>query len=158
ASCAKVYAYLNAQAKKISTYATNPLWQVVDGPFRLQAFTPDGHFTLVPNKAYSGAPKPSLDQIRFVPFTSEAAGDNSLRSGNALSVGYVPNSVLKPKTSNAPPGTSPLPGYVLDAVAPWGFSYILINFNNPAVGPILRQLYVRQALQSVVDQDVYIAK
>jgi len=32
-----------------------------------------------------------------------------------------------------------------------------INFNNPAVGPMFRQLYVRAALQSLIDQKHYIS-
>ena len=32
AKCKAVYTYMTAQSKDSSTYATNPLWQVVDGP------------------------------------------------------------------------------------------------------------------------------
>jgi peptide/nickel transport system substrate-binding protein len=38
---------------------------------------------------------------------------------------------------------------------PWflyGFNYFPINYTNPTVGPIFKQLYFRQALQSIVDQ------
>ncbi len=157
-SCAQVYQYLNGQAKLTSQYATDPLWQIVDGPFKLRSFSPDGSFTLVPNPDYSGSPKPSLAQVQFLPFTSVTAEYNSLLSGQSLSIGYVPSNVLKPKPISAPTGPNPLQGYTLDPVLPWGFSYLLINFNNPVVGPLFRQLYVRQALQSVVDQQIYIQK
>ena len=158
AACPKVYTYLNGRAKTTATYASDPLWQVVDGPFKLKAFSAGGDFTLVRNPSYSGSPKPNLDEVKFLPFTSETAEYNTLQSGGSLSVGYVPTDVLKAKASNATPGPSPLPGYTLDPVQPWGFSYILINFNNPTVGPVFRQLYLRQALQSVVDQNVDIDK
>jgi peptide/nickel transport system substrate-binding protein len=35
----------------------------------------------------------------------------------------------------------------------YGINYFPLNFNNPTVGPIFKQLYFRQALQSVVDQN-----
>ena len=34
----KIFDYLTTQAKSLSTYATNPLWQVVDGPYKLSAY------------------------------------------------------------------------------------------------------------------------
>ena len=37
-SCAAVYNFLTGEAKKLSTYDSNPLWQVVDGPFKLTHF------------------------------------------------------------------------------------------------------------------------
>ena len=51
AACAAVYTFLSKQAgydpanpkapnNSLSTYATNPLWQVVDGPFHLTPSTP----------------------------------------------------------------------------------------------------------------------
>ena len=52
---AKIFTYLTSQAKSLSTYATNPLWQVVDGPYKLSAYnTTSGAFTMVPNTTYGG--------------------------------------------------------------------------------------------------------
>ena len=31
----QVLSYLESQAKDLKTYATNPLWQTVDGPWKL---------------------------------------------------------------------------------------------------------------------------
>jgi peptide/nickel transport system substrate-binding protein len=39
---------------------------------------------------------------------------------------------------------------------PFGFDYFEPNFNNPTLGPILRQLYFRQAFQHLVDQPGWI--
>ena len=158
ASCKAVYNYLNGQAKKSSDYAASPLWKVVDGPFELKSFEPSGRFTMVPNRAYSGAVKPKLAELQFLPFTSESAEYNSLRSGTAISVGYAPSDILRPKKVTAKTGPNPVSDYTMDPVIPWGFSYLLINFNNPAVGPLFRQLYIRQAMQRVVDQNLYIEK
>ena len=52
------------------TYATNPLWQVVDGPWKLKAFNADGQITFVPNPSYSGPIKPTLKSFTELPYTS----------------------------------------------------------------------------------------
>jgi len=38
ANATKIYNYLAAQSKSVGTYATNPLWQTVDGPYKLTSF------------------------------------------------------------------------------------------------------------------------
>ena len=47
-------------------------------------------------------------------------------------------------------------GYRLSAFYPYGFDYFEPNFNNPVVGPVLRQLYFRQAFQHLVNQTGWI--
>ncbi|HXY42680.1 MAG TPA: hypothetical protein VEH29_00695, partial [Acidimicrobiales bacterium] len=45
----------------LDTYATNPLWQVVDGPWRLSSFdVSSGESTFVPNRQYSGPQRPVI--------------------------------------------------------------------------------------------------
>jgi peptide/nickel transport system substrate-binding protein len=51
--CAKVYSYLDSQSKALASYATSPLWSIVDGPWKLSSFNADGNSTFVPNKSYS---------------------------------------------------------------------------------------------------------
>ena len=48
-SCAAVYTYLDAQSKKISSYAGSPLWSVVNGPWKLKTIDTNGKVTFVPN-------------------------------------------------------------------------------------------------------------
>lgn len=142
-----VYKYLNAESEQLSTYATNPLWQVVDGPWKLKSFNADGHLSFVPNPGYSGAPKARLASFVEVPFTSTAAEFSDLASGHSgISVGYLPLHDL--------PAQSQLTaaGYRLVRAASYAINFIQINFDNPTVGPLFRQLYVRQALQRVMDQ------
>jgi peptide/nickel transport system substrate-binding protein len=67
ADCAAVFKYLDAQNKDLSTYASNPLWQIVDGPWHLTAFNADGHLTMQPNKDYSGPDKPTLANFQEAP-------------------------------------------------------------------------------------------
>ena len=55
ATMTSIFKYLTAQAKSVSTYTTNPLWQIVDGPYKLSQYnTTTGAFTMVPNKTYGG--------------------------------------------------------------------------------------------------------
>ena len=156
----EVYNFLNNQARAPSTYASSPIWSVVDGPWRLASLTTDGRATFVPNKAYSGLDKPHLAQFVELPFTSAEAEFSVLRAGPAsggagspgdqISVGYVPDSDLpESRTIRAQ-------GYQLINWFPFQFDYFEPNFNNPKVGPILRQLYFRQAFQHLVDQGGWI--
>jgi peptide/nickel transport system substrate-binding protein len=152
--CDAVYQYLFNKSKNLSTYASDPVWQVVDGPWRLKAFTSDGNLDMVPNPSYSGPVKPKLADFKELPFTSDQAEYNVLRGGNTINVGSVPIVDLPQRsvTSNsALPATSPIP-YTLAPNYVWGWSYALINYGNPTFGPAFRQLYVRQALQMTIDQ------
>lgn len=151
-SCPKVHAYLTAQADDLASYATNPLWQVVDGPWRLDSFDASGNVRMVPNETYSGPVQPALDAIEFVPFTSEEAQFNVLRAGGDLSVGYVPTAMAPRAGDGFVPADNPLDGYEIVPRYTWGFNYLVLNQQSPTVGPLFRQQYFRQALQASVDQ------
>ena len=151
--CKAVYTFLTAQSKQAASYASSPLWSVVDGPWKLSSFSTSGHVTMVPNKTYSGPAKPKLSELSFVPFTSDSAEYTALKTGQ-VDVGYIPTQDLPQKPANsALPATNPLgSGYQLQPFFNYGIQYAQPNFNNPQVGFLVRQLYIRQALQSVVDQ------
>jgi peptide/nickel transport system substrate-binding protein len=153
AKCKAVYTFLTAQSKIASTYATSPLWSVVDGPWKLSSFNTNGNVTIVPNKAYSGQPRPRLSALKFVPYTSDTAEYTALKTGS-IDVGYIPTQDLaqKPANSSLPP-TNPLgSSYYLEPFFNYGIQYAQPNFNNPTVGPMVRQLYIRQALQYAENQ------
>src|SRR5260370_708939 len=80
--CPAVYEYLNAQATNLHSYVGSPLWSIVDGPWKLSAFSADGHLTFVPNKSYSGPMKPKLAAFQEMPF-------GPLRGYGTLTVGPV---------------------------------------------------------------------
>ena len=155
-----VYEFLNAQAKDLSGYATSPIWSIVDGPWKLSQLSQDGQATFVPNTKYDGPNKPRLSKFVELPFTSETAEFSVLETGSAkggatgsepqISVGYVPDT----NVPQAPALKSD--GYRLRAFYPYGFDYFEPNFNNPSVGPILKQLYFRQAFEHLVDQSGWI--
>lgn len=154
-ACPAVYKYLLSQAKTPTSYPSNPLWQIVDGPWELSSFGTDGSFTLVPNTHYSGPPA-HLAQVKFETFTSETSEYNVLRSGGQLDVGFLPPTDAAPKPANAATGPNPVPNFTIVPTAYWGAIGVPINLNNPKVGPIFRQTYVRQAMQLVVNQPAYI--
>ncbi len=146
-----VLSFLQSQAKNLKTYATNPLWQTVYGPWKLTGYTLTGKVTFVPNKNYSGPAKPKLAQFVEVPFTSFDAEYDALRAGD-LTVGDIPANDIDTI------GEIESLGY---NVAPWevyGFNSLFINFNNPTLGPAFRQLYIRQALQYLINQPLQISK
>jgi len=162
--CTAVYRYLDAQSRQLATYASAPIWSIVDGPWKLSAFSADGHATFVPNPKYSGPVKPTLSKFEEVPFTSETAEYNALRSpsasGQKIDVGYLPlaDAPAKPAGSSPPnPGGNPLPGYTLRPLYIWRINYFVMNFqSSTGNGPVIRQLYFRQALASLLNQEAVI--
>lgn len=82
ANAKAIYDFLAAQSKDQSTYASNPLWQVVDGPYKLTSFnnTTDA-FGLAPNPAYNGPHATKVSTIQSVPWTRP----NGTRSSPATS-------------------------------------------------------------------------
>ncbi len=154
AKCKKVYTFLTAQSKQAATYASSKLWSVVDGPWKLSTYSTTGNVSMVPNTAYSGSPKPSISVLKFLPYTDDTTEYTALKTGQ-LDVGYIPPQDLAPRTGSSPlPATNPLASqnYNLQPFYSFGIYYAQPNFNNPSVGFMSRQLYMRQALQSVMDQ------
>ena len=141
-----VFNYLLSQAHSVNTYSSNPLWQVVDGPFRLKSYSTRGDIDLVPNPHYSGTPKPQLKELVERPFTSLTAEFDALLANTGLTTGIVPSE----DTSQIP--ALKAEGYTVFNTPSYGFNYIVINFNSPNAGYLFRQLYIRQALQHLVNQ------
>ncbi len=156
AKCKAVWTYLNSQNKDTSTYATNPLWQVVDGPYKLTSYNVDGDYTFVPNTKYSGSPKASVG-LKFVEVTSDTAEYTGLKTG-AYSQGDIPSTDLSPAVGTTflpatnPLTTTPNGGYNLEPEYAFVIGYSYINYNNPVYGPVFSQLYFRQALAMLDDQ------
>ena len=151
AGATAVYTYLDSLSKNISTYTTNPLWSVVDGPWKLSSFSSQGKAVFVPNPTYSGPIKPTISQFVELPFTTDTAEYNVLRTGQGIDYGYIPTADAAQK------GLLASTGYTFNPWILFSFNYWVINFNNPTVGPIFKQPYVRQALQNLINQPQWIA-
>ena len=160
-ACTAVYNYLNGQSKKSTTF-TSALWQnAISGPWKLTNFDNLGDVTFVPNKKYSGPQKAQIQTVKEVPFTSTTAEQNALRSGT-ITMGYVDNGVLTANGTVKKPGANWAPiaaNYNLEVGPPWSVNYAALNLNPLSKQAVfLKQLYIRQALQSTVDQKTMINK
>jgi peptide/nickel transport system substrate-binding protein len=151
ADAKKIYDYLAAASKSESTYATNPLWQVVDGPYKLTAFSAaSGGFTMAPNPAYGGPHATAESSYQVVPFTSDQAEYDAIASGS-IDVGYVP-------LANVPKASSLASSYNEFGYPGFGFNYVSYNFLDTTgdFNNIIDKLYVRQALAHLEDEAGYI--
>jgi peptide/nickel transport system substrate-binding protein len=151
AGAKSVFNYISTEAKSPTTYDTNPMWQIVDGPFKLKTFETTGYTVFVPNTKYSGAVKASYSELTLQPFTTDAAEFNALKAGS-VDYGYTP-----PEDSSQIPVIASQ-GYKSSPWIGWGINYFPMNMNNPTVGPIFKQLYFRQAFQEEVNQPVDVKK
>jgi len=155
-----VYAFLDKQSKDLGSWATSPLWSVVDGPMKVSAFNTDGQTTLVPNASWSGTPKVSISKLVELPYTSEAAIYNSIRSGgpSAVTIAGIPSQYAPQLSALA------AQGYDVNKAASYSFNYFPLNLNSnaptsPGGQPIrfvFQQTYFRNALQHLIDQQGWI--
>jgi peptide/nickel transport system substrate-binding protein len=143
--------FLLAQNKDLSTYATNPLWQVVDGPWKLTSYaSATGDATYVRNLRYSGPATGSLHAIKIDSYTSDGAEFNQLLSASGVDFGYVPfNDAAQVSRVTGD-------GYTVQAWPAWGINYVFMNYAAPQAGALFQQLYLRQAMQHLINEPGYI--
>jgi peptide/nickel transport system substrate-binding protein len=156
ADCAAVFKYLNGVSSDTSTWATSPLWRIVDGPWKLTSYNTQGVLTFSYNRRYSlPVPKDHVTVFQEIPFTSEEAEFNQLQAGGSspIDVGYLPTVDAPVPAPGMEIGQNPVNGYRMQPVYTWGLSYMPFNFNpaDPQVA-IFRQRYFRRALQLLVNQ------
>ncbi|QTV79587.1 hypothetical protein KAE78_12180 [Microbacterium sp. NIBRBAC000506063] len=149
-----IYAYLNGASQVQETFATNPLWQVVNGPFRISSFDPaTGSHTLVPNEHYTGPNAAAVDTLSFKAFTSADAILNQLRGGELTVALLDPSQVGQlPELERA--------GYHYYGLPSNGqVNSLFLNFKNTTnnFDKLVGQHYFREVLQRLVDQPGYIA-
>ncbi len=144
--------FLLGQNKDTSTYATNPLWQVVDGPWKLSSYAPStGDATYVRNLKFSGPATGSLHAVTIDSYTSDAAEFDQLLSATGIDDGYVP-------FDDAAQGARVKgDGYTVQAWPAWGINYIFMNYASPQSGALFTQLYLREAMQRLINQAGYIS-
>jgi peptide/nickel transport system substrate-binding protein len=155
ANAKKIYDFLAAQSKSTKTYASNPLWQVVDGPYKLTSFNNTTNaFSMDPNSAYSGptvAGGPSkMSKLQAVPFTSDTAEFNAVKSGS-VDWGYIP-------LEDLPQLSSVKSKYNVFGYPAFGFEYVTYNFKDKTghFNSIIKQLYIRQVMAHLQDEAGYI--
>lgn len=143
----KIFDFLTAQSKDLKTYASNPLWQVVDGPYKLTSFdTTSNDWSMVPNKTYGGPEGKVVSPVQTTFYASAQAEFNALKSG-ASTVGYVP-------MANVPQAGSLKSKYNVFGSPSLGYHAIFYNFKDTTghFDKIIGQLYIRQALAELNSQ------
>ena len=108
--------------------------------------------------SYTGPVRPTLGRFVERSFPSGQAEFAALEAGT-LSVGYLPSADVTGATTvpgRAGPNNPCLTGYTLAPLYTFSVNYALYNFHSTGdggtAGWIIDQLYVRQAIQSLVDQ------
>ena len=152
ANAKAIYDFLAKQSGSTGTYATNPLWQVVDGPYKLTQFNnTTGGYTLTPNPTYGGPHSAKWPAVQAIPYTSDTAEFNAVLS-HSVDLGYMPlNDVPQMAKVKAA-------GYHVFGYPGWGFAYANYNFADKTgnFNNIIKQLYIRQALAHLEDEVGYI--
>jgi peptide/nickel transport system substrate-binding protein len=151
ANATKIYNFLSAQSKSVATYATNPLWQVVDGAYKLTSFnTTTGAFSMAYNTAYDGPHVSKVSNWESVPFTSDTAEFNAVKAGT-LDVGYVP-------LTDVPQVSSVKSSYDVFGYPDFGFSYVAYNFKDTTgdFNNLIDKLYIRQAIAHLENEAGYV--
>jgi len=152
ANAKAIYDYLVKQSKSLATYASSPLWQVVDGPYKIKTYnTQTGATNFVANTAYTGEGKPTISELDLMSYTSPTAEFNDLQTGK-LDFGYV-------KSDNWPQlNRLKSKGLVVYGLPDFGFGYMYFNFKDKTGGfnNAISQLYVRQAFAHLQNEPAII--
>jgi peptide/nickel transport system substrate-binding protein len=150
AGAEKVYNFLYAQSSELATYSTNPIWKTVDGPWVISSFDPvTYHAVFRANKKYTGPDRPHLDGYQIYSFSSDVAELDALRSGR-ITFGWLPISDARAARTFEAMGFTFKPWYAIDN------EVMEFGYTSKQWGPLVRQLYIRQALQHLVNQQLYI--
>lgn len=148
----RVFQFLFKQSERLQTYATNPLWRAVDGPWTLSAYDAVTHAaSFSANVRYRGPTPPKIAGYKLESFTTGTAEQDALRSGE-VTFGYLSPSALSEVSYFKSHGFS---------VRPWRLFYneaIEFGYTSPRWGALVKQLYVRQALQHLVNEKLYISR
>ena len=143
----KIYDYLNKIGSQVGDF-TNPLWKVSDGPFTLSSFNvTNSSYVLAPYAGYGGSPKApaTVDVNTYTSFTAEL---NEMKAGGLdIMLGFDPSQI---------PQMTSLKAQGIDAYGgpSWGWFAAYVNFKDKTndFGKVISQLYVRQALESLINQ------
>jgi peptide/nickel transport system substrate-binding protein len=152
ANAKAIYDFLAKASGSTGTYATNPLWQVVNGPYRLTAFNnTTGAYTMAPNPSYDGPKSKVVPTLQAVPYTSDTSEFNAVLS-KSVDIGYIPQTDV-PQISRVKSS-----GYHVFGYPDWGFDYVNYNFADKTgdFNNVINQLYVRQALAHLEDEAGYV--
>ncbi len=128
---------------------TNPVYNVVDGPYKFYKMVPQDYWEFVPNTAYDGH-MATIKHLTYQYFATAAAEFAALKKGT-VSAGLISSYNLPEKN---------IPGFKFEVPPPpFAINYIAINLSPAApggVGLALQDLKVRQALQLGINEKAFI--
>ena len=106
---------------------------------------------MAPNPKYGGPKSAIVPTLQAVPYTSDTAEFNAVLS-HSIDLGYMPLNDV-PQMSAVKTA-----GYHVFGYPGWGFAYANYNFADKTgdFNNIINQLYIRQALAHLEDQEGYI--
>jgi peptide/nickel transport system substrate-binding protein len=153
ADAKKIYDYLNKEGASVATFATNPLWKVVSGPFKLQSFSAtNSSYVLTPNPNYGGSPKSTANAIDVNTYTDFTSELNAVKSGSLdIMVGLDPSQLPQAPSLKTQ-------GIYVYGGPGWGWFGGQYNFHDTTnhFDKIVAQLYFRQAMAYLTDQPAII--
>ena len=136
-----------------SQFATNPLWKVVDGGFKLQSFnTTNDSFTMVPNKSYGLSPKPNFT------FTDNTYTDSTALL-DAMESGAVEIGQIDPATQLGSIPTLTRDGFSVFGAPQWGWWGPFLNFKDKTnhFNKVIAQPYIRGVFANLVNENALVA-
>ena len=152
AGAKQVFTFLLKQAKDLGTYASNPLWKTVDGPFVISAYNSVTHEAqFAANPHYTGPTKPHIAAYRLYKFTTGTEELDALRSGT-LTFGFIPFDSLKEISYFKSHG------FTIKAWPVYYDEVIELGYTSKTWGALAKQLYIRQALQHLITENLYIKR
>ena len=150
-SAKKIFDYLNKLGGRVAQFS-NALWKTSDGPFTLGSYnTTNNSYVLKPNPKYGGTPKAqaTVDVNTYTSFTSELT---AVKSGSLdMMIGFDPSQIPQMASLKSD-------GILAYGGPGWGWFGGFLNFKNTTghMNKVIAQLYVRQALEYMVDQPGYV--
>jgi peptide/nickel transport system substrate-binding protein len=155
ADAQRIYDYLHAQGLDMATFAANPLWKVVDGPFQLRDFSSaTGAYDLVPNPDYGLRPRPRAADIAVGTYAGASALLRALQD-SALDIASIPSGAeLRAIPALRRRGFSVFGG------PEWGWFGGVVNYRDATdhFGQVIAQPYMRGVFAELVDQAAIIRR
>jgi peptide/nickel transport system substrate-binding protein len=148
-----IVTYLQKAGADVSTFASSPLWKVVDGPYKLTSFSAtNSSYTLVPNPTYGLSPKARAN-YDVNTYTSSTAMLNAMLSGS-LEIGQIDAGT---QLNSIPSLNSK--GYSVFGGPSWGWFGGYFNFKDKTndFDKVIGQTYIRGVFAELADQSAIIS-
>jgi peptide/nickel transport system substrate-binding protein len=149
ANAKAIYDYLVTQAKSLSTYSTNPLWQDVDGPYKMTMYNATSNaVNFTKNPAYTGSDPSKIQNFDEKSYTTTTAEFDDMKAGN-LDVFNVDSS----QVSQLP--ALKAQGFATYGLPDFGFNDVAFNFDDKTndFNNIVDKQYFREVVAYAQDQE-----